>query len=170
MTLATDTTFLPYLDGLLAAAQGELEAAGLGDGLCYQGVKPGSMVAFDFGDDCSGILWTRLQSAYPSSDVFPQQDIASRRRGQPLRIAGIYEVGLVRAVAIPDNGEPIDQEAEYAQTQLQLADQQALLAAICGFFHLPGQRFADWMLGTYTPYGNEGGVLGGWWTVTARRP
>lgn len=157
---------LSTLAGLLEQTKVELTAAGLAAGLCYEGVKPGQDVAYDFGDDCAGMLWTRLQSTFASSAIFPNADFVAQRPGVPLRLAHVFEIGLVRGVELPDNAAPAEPVADYADVERQLAEQAAIFRAICSYFK--PLRFVDWLPGSYVPVGPQGAVLGGVWTVTAR--
>lgn len=158
-------TAMPYLAELLEAVKAELDASGLGKGLCYQGVKPGAGVAYDFGDGCTGMLWTRLGNSFACSGAFPVQDDGSQRA--PLRFAHTVEIGLIRGIDLPDDAEPATAEADFDDVERQLAESDAIVRAVCGYF--ARRRFDDWTLGSYLPVGPDGAILGGLWTVTARR-
>jgi len=132
-----------------------IEARGL-PSVCFCGVVPGSTAVFDYSDE--GQAWVRLSTAVPSL-VFPAQDQSLRSCSAPL--AYQFEVGIVRcAPMLADDGSPPSLEEQFEATRLQMADMDAIRYAIeCCLPH------ASKVLGTYTPYGPQGGALGGWWTV-----
>lgn len=132
-------------------------------GVCDGAVMPGAETAFDqCGGECPGLWWVRVGSLFPSL-TFPQPDIVSHER-RPVILAQQYEVGLVRAIELPDNGEAADIETLTASARLQHADMRALLKVICDYFRAHDTPF---VIGNYTPYGPQGFCVGGSWTVTA---
>lgn len=161
--MTPDTLAYPHAKALADAIPPELVARGLDD-LCFCGVVPGAQVSLDFcGDDCSGMAWVRLDRMYPSGTSFPIQD--SVRRPGPVLFAQMFEIGLVRGLPVPDNGEAPDAAAQDGVAQSQLADMRALAAVVCDYFE---SRDIPYLFGLYTPYGPAGGCGGGYWTVTAQ--
>lgn len=153
-----DYTDAPVFASMVALQQcvcEEIEKRGL-PSVCFCGVVPGSTAVLDFAEE--GMAWVRLNTAAPSI-VFPSQDQSLRSCGAPL--AYQFEVGIVRcAPTLDDDGSPPTLEEQFEATRLQMADMEAIRAAIqcC----LPN---ASKILNSYTPYGPQGGALGGWWTV-----
>lgn len=123
--------------------------------VCFCGVVPGQIAVHDFAEE--GMAWVRMANAFPAT-TFPSQDLTLRNCAAPL--AYQFEVGIVRCVEVDDDGEPPTVEQQFEATRLQMADMEAMRVAIqcC----LPN---ADKILGNYTPFGPQGAVIGGWWTV-----
>lgn len=161
--MTPDSLAFPHAAAIAAAIPDELIARGLDD-VCFVGVVPGAAASFDYcGGDCGGMAWVRVAGLFPSSTTFPYPDAA--RRPGPILLAQQFEVGIVRAIVVPDDGEAPDEETQTAEAGIQLADMRAILAVICGYFT---GRDIPFLLGSYTPYGPEGGCTGGSWTVTAQ--
>lgn len=131
-------------------------------GVCFCGVLPGSSVALDYVNSCTdatcGMAWVRLVSATPgglSSDLLTQTN--NCETGLRLNV----EVGIVRCSPSPDDeGNPPSAEDMLAATELQIDDMMLMRRAItcCVDSH-------DYLLGSYSPFGPEGGAVGGFWTV-----
>jgi len=131
----------------------------LTDGLpptCFCGVVPGDQVALDYAGDCDdvcGMAWVRLVSAYPSTSVGQPVE----RPGNCGMGIGIEAVlGISRCIPLGENGEPPDPIDLAAAAVLQQADMMAMWRAIACC-----RASKDWAIGAYTPFGPQGGLVGG---------
>lgn len=151
-------------DILLAALVVQLREDGLDTDLCAKAIYPGMLVPLDYGlESCGGQAFVRMTTAVPSS-VFPNADASPMSCLTTL--AYTFEVGVSRPSTYLDfaAGEanlPSDEE-QIASAHNQYADMMAIRAAV--------KRTRDdvdlVVLGAYTPFGPDGGVVGGYWTVT----
>jgi hypothetical protein len=134
----------------------QIEADGL-PALCFCGVLPGEIPAYNGGEECdAGMAYVRLITMYPASGVGTQNVSV----GNCSSLLGFdLEVGIMRPSPIGDEEGPSDAEL-LESTELQLADAIAMRKAIAC---CTGQK--NWILGAYTPYGPEGGIIGGTWEV-----
>lgn len=153
-----DYTDAPVFSTLIELQQclcEEIESRNL-PAVCFCGVVPGAETILDFSQ--GGQAWVRLQTAFPSR-TFPEQD--QTLRSCQAGLAYTVEIGIVRcAPMMSDDGEPPTLEEQFEATRLQLADMEAMRAALqCCL------RKKDSLLGAYIPIGPEGGALGGAWTV-----
>lgn len=123
---------------------------------CFCGVVPGDEVAMDYAGDCNdtcGMAWVRLVTAYPSTSV----GVPVERPGNCAVGIGIDVVlGISRCIELGDNGEPPSQEDLAAGAVLQQADMMTMWRAISCC-----RTSKDWRIGSYTPFGPQGGLIGG---------
>lgn len=155
----------PLLAELASCLCAELESSGL-PSTCFCGVFPGAAAPFDYcGPGCSGggcgQAWTRLSQASPSSS-FPASDIF-RIGNCASPLAFEAEIGIARCAPMPDErGNLPSLSNQLDASRLQVADMQAMRRAVqcCA----KASR-KDMMLGSYIPFGPEGGCVGGIWTV-----
>jgi len=134
-----------------------------GPDLCFCGVVPGQQVALDHGE-CErgcGMAWTRLVTAYPASGLAVPFD-PTISGGCGLLLGVTIEIGVIRCINLPDDGIPEAAELERA-TRQQMEDMLAMRRAVlcCGL------ETGDYALSNYQPYGPEGIIVGGWWTLDA---
>lgn len=126
---------------------------------CWCGVMPGQAALFEpLGDHCEGgMAWVRLANAYPSVAV-GQADTSLANCGSGTGID--VEVGIVRVIEIDEDA--LDEAANLAIVEQQIKDMTTMRKAIqcCGAISP-----RDVILGSYTPYGPLGAVVGGTWTV-----
>lgn len=160
--IVDDTTALPHTQGLLAALQAELDRRGTGTDVTAAVLAPGAEYALDLAPEDGSTIWVRLQGLYPSTNNFPLQDVAPSLNGTLL--AQVYELGVVRGFIPPDNADPPDAQQLSDGARLQLADAAAIYTAICSYFKALS---IPYLMGTYSPYGPMGAVVGGSWQVTA---
>jgi hypothetical protein len=147
-----DRNIWPALVDLASCLCAEFE----GEGFCFCGVVSGQVVAADYGDD--GMAWVRLVSSFPSA-TFPQGD---QEPGCHRPLAHQIEVGVMRCAPSFDGTDLPGVDEWLEATRLHLADQAAMLRAIrCCFDN--GDR--EVVIGTFTPMGPAGGVLGGNWNI-----
>lgn len=145
---------------LVALAQALREKVEENGPLCFCGVVPGAQTAIEYAGDCGdsqdGMAWVRLAQSYPATGV----GIASQRVGNCGASLGFdLEVGVVRSIDVSEEA-PTEQNS-LAWVERQFKDMQAARAAIaCGVLHNK-----DFILGEYVPFGPEGGMVGGAWTV-----
>ena len=124
--------------------------------MCFCGIVPGADVALDYAGDCDdvcGMAWVRLVTAYPSVHR------AARRNGPATARAGIgidVEIGIVRCIDVGDGTDPPDPADLAAAAVLQIADMMAMWRAVTCC-----RPSKDWIIGTYTPFGPQGGLVGG---------
>lgn len=148
---------IAVLAELLEALTAQVRAAGKEEDYCSLTVQPGSAVSFDFGPEsgCGGIAWTRLVAASPALNG--NRCIAW--------MTYTIEVGMVGPVPGLDYSEiggyevPSDEELFDASSR-QSDEMQMMIRA------LNTVDIDSLTIGDYTPSGPEGGVLGGFFTVT----
>lgn len=154
---------VPVTDLISPALQAVLSVAAAGlsvrPGLIH--LAPGVQVAHD--ECCDGQLYARLIEAYPSGRPFPTPDMP-----QPCRSVGILAlrigIGLIRcAHTIDDTGQPPTAEQMGADALMTFTDASEILTAIkCG---LPGWPLQTVSVVGWTPFGPEGGCVGGEWEL-----
>lgn len=161
MVYLPDNDIWPLLPPLVDLLNDEITKANL-PALARVFVAPGQdVVIADVG--CEPFGWVHLRSAFPSA-TFPAPDYTLR--GSCMSpLAGTVEVGVVRcAPAITDDrtgGVMLPTSAEESEAaKVQLADMAAIRRAILR------SRAESKVLGPYTPFGPQGGVVGGFWAVT----
>jgi hypothetical protein len=124
--------------------------------VCVCGVMPGAEVALEYTGDCDdacGMAWVRLVSSYPSTSVGAP---AERPGNCGLGIGLDVEMGIVRCIEVGDADVPPEPAHLAAAAVLQTADMMAMWRAVSCC-----RQSKDWMLGSYVPYGPEGGLVGG---------
>lgn len=124
--------------------------------LCTCSVMPGNEVALDYAGDCDdqcGMAWVRLSASYPSTMIGnPYLGAGNCAAGIGLEI----ELGVMRCFDLGENGEPPDPATLLESSQLQIKDMLAMWRAIACC-----RQSRDFVIGTYIPYGPEGGLVGG---------
>lgn len=157
-TFDDDWIAFPHAVGVLERLKSIMPGLRL-PGPCTSSVIPGDVLALDYiGDECDSFAWTRITSVFPSR-AFPQPDESPSKL---LVFATGIEVGLVRRMEIPDNGEPVAPEDQYEIARTQMADMRAMLQALCEY----AGDDTPLLVGQYAPLGPEGGVVGGTWNAT----
>ena len=158
-----DDIAYPRMVELAACLCTELTASGLPD-VCFCGVLPGAMVALDTCGGCGatgkcGQAWVRLVSVFPSNN-FPNPDSAPTCASL---LAFELEIGVMRcAPAMDSRGNPPTVAQQLDAVRLQTADMLAMRRAVACCM---GGTDNAYFLGTYSPYGPQGGCVGGSWTV-----
>lgn len=136
----------------------QLKVNGAGD-TCWCGLLPGAIPGFDYcagecANDVCGMGWVRLVSVFPYS-IFPVP-VTDDRCALPL--AWAVEVGAVRCMPLTEDGSPLSAQLMTEVALNQIFDARALHAAMkCCDLSIAAEL--------YTPYGPEGGCVGGWWTA-----
>ena len=152
------------MDVLLNYVMAELNKLNTG-GLCAISRMAGAEVPLDYGQEsCGGLLFVRLVSANPSVS-FPGNDTTINSCSAML--AWPLEVGIFRPAPLAElvNDElilPTDTENSTAQEQ-QMLDLECMYRAL---IRLGNEEVEDLIIGSYTPQGPEGGVVGGRWGFT----
>jgi hypothetical protein len=161
MTIATQadpvTAILAELAGCLC---NQITTDGA-DPVCFCGVVAGDSVAVDYTtecDDACGMAWVRLVTAVPANG-FGIQNTNAGNCGSALGID--IEMGMARCFPVPDGGEPPEVSAHLAVTAQVNADMMVMRRAIAC---CPGSR--DWVIDGYTPFGPQGGAVGGFWNLS----
>lgn len=130
---------------------------------CFCGVMPGERIAVDYVGLCEeqdGMAWTRLALAYPAAQV-GLVDTSARNCGKGMGIE--IEIGVLRSTpTMGDDGEPPDEAAQLASTDLQVADMLAMWRAVNCCEALEAY---DYILSQYRPIGPAGFSLGGTFTL-----
>lgn len=132
--------------------------------VCYCGVVPGGTPPAIYSGNCKdkcGMAWVRLTTAYPSTAV-------GAASVQPARCdVGMgmdVEVGMLRCMSVGDDrGNPPPPQEQIDATELQMADLLVMWKAILCCDAIPN---GDVILGQYTPVGPEGGLVGGFFTLS----
>jgi hypothetical protein len=161
-----DFLIYPRLLDLSTCLTEELERRGL-PAACWNGVKAGAVPAFDpcaCGGGTNGEAYVRLATAFPSTR-FPQPVSDARNCIPP--VAFQIEVGIIRCYQTNIDAGPLSVSDELDAVRLQMADMADILGAVqcCLGAHDSDPTEMEYLVGTYTPYGPQGGVVGGWWTV-----
>lgn len=128
--------------------------------LCFCGVLPAGQMVDMSGVDCdpAGQGWARLTSAYPSATVGqPNTRVGNCGTGLGLTV----EVGIARH--FPITAEVMEDEDVLEGAFQQIKDMEAARKAISCCPSLGSQ---DYILGSYTPIGPGGLLLGGAWTLS----
>jgi len=162
--LIEDRTIWPVLNTLADCLCAQLAAAG-GPELCFCGLQGGDQILADYPllDDCGGMGFVRLSTAYPSMAQFPAQDPTATC----VTLLGFQvEVGVLRPGPLLDEqGNPPD-SAEWANAvRVQMSDMAAIRRAIACCFATVDTRY---ILGTWQPT-YQGDILGGSWLVTVQQ-
>lgn len=130
--------------------------------VCFCGVVPGEQVALDYSGDCEdacGMAWVRLVMSYPST-VIGVPSVTPGNCG--LGIGVDVEMGIVRCISVGGvDGQPPSPAELAAAAVLQQADLMAMWRAVSCC-----RNSNDWMIGVYTPFGPEGGLVGGTLTLS----
>jgi len=143
---------------MLEALTAEIRKAGKEDDYCSITVQPGTAVAFDFGpesDGCGGIAWVRLVASSP----------AVGSNGCIVYMTHTIEIGMAGPVPGLDysetGGYSLPTDAEMFDASSRQSDEMMMLIAALNNTPVEGITIGD-----YSPSGPEGGVLGGYFTVT----
>lgn len=131
--------------------------------LCSVTVAPGAQAVYDYGaESCGGMLWTRLNTANPTSD-FPAAD-GTNMNNCGLTLAYHGEIGLLRPGSLPEmnnlNVIMPDDATLFNESQRQLGDMRDMYDAL----KIIGSEMDDFVIRSYTPEGPDGGAVGGSWT------
>lgn len=121
----------------------------------------------DEGDSCCGQLWTRLVSSYPSQN-FPEAD--GLPHAEELSWAVSVEVGLVRPAPIVREvaGEAVLPTAAEEQDAASVAVVDAAILREALLNRYAAVEDVAIVLGTFTPFGPDGGIVGGVITATVQ--
>lgn len=150
-----DDVIWPLMVQLSQCLCEEIEARGLLPGDCFCGILPGDQATWDYS---TGMAWVRLVDAYPST-VFPTANTTPRASCSANLVATL-EVGLLQcAPQMGPDGSPPTQFAQGEAARLQIAGMRAMQQAIA-CCDLPIVT-----LGSYTPVGPQGGLVGGSWNI-----
>lgn len=139
---------------------------------CAVMVLSGAAAVVDRGldetSDCCGQLWVRLVDLYPSS-AFPEPDAGPHR--EDLSWAVVVELGLVRPAPVVrdvDNVAVVPTAAEEQDAAaVALVDAAILREAVLNRYRVAiDDEDVAVVLGGFTPFGPDGGVVGGVLTAT----
>lgn len=132
-------------------------------GLCFCGVISGegvdSAIGFECDDKC-GMAWVRLIAAYPATQI-GQLDQTETPCGTYLGLD--IEVGVFRCAPVPEGVEIPNPEDLHALAVQQADDMVLARKAIACCSALED---IDYLLGTWTPIGPEGLIMGGAWILS----
>lgn len=148
---------ITILAALLESLTAQIRDAGKEEDYCSITVQPGNAVTFDFGPEsgCGGIAWTRLVAASP----------ATGSNGCIMWMTYTIEVGMVGPVPGLDyseiGGYELPSDAELFDAAQRQSDEMMMLINALNSADVEGISIGD-----YSPSGPEGGVLGGYFTVT----
>lgn len=158
-----DRFIWPVLQDLANCLCLELAASDLPE-LCFCGLQAGSTATDEMGDGSMGQAWVRVVRIYPSASFpAPVSNTASAAsaRSCDVGLAAEVEVGVMRCAPPPsdDGTVPPTEDEWWEATRLQMADMAAMHRAI----RCCASKSDHVELGTYTPSGPAGGVVGGTW-------
>lgn len=118
---------------------------------------------------CEGLAWVRPGPFFPSSAVFPIQDVSPQPKGVGAW-AFTLELGAVRCAPTPDEtGIPTAEEWDVT-TQAVMDDAAAMRRALCCWIDAVQGRAKRVIPGIWTPLPLEGGCVGGILPITFRGP
>ena len=143
------------LDALATCVCEQLATTGAGP-TCWCGLYPGAAVSWEHCGECDGGVcgmgYVRLARVFPYN-TFPQ-GVIDLRCASPL--AWAVEIGALRCLPQPADGEPPSPEIAAEATVNQMLDARAIWEAMkcCGL---------EIGIETYIPVGPEGGCVGGFW-------
>jgi hypothetical protein len=157
------THLVEVMNDLVTCLCDGLKDAGLPD-TCFCGVVPGEVAAQEYTgscDDACGMAWVRLTAAYPSNSP----GIPFETTGNCVVPLGAdIEMGVTRCMTIgAEDGSPPTQDELGEATALQIMDMLAMRSAV---LCCPSLTAKDYILGPYTPFGPQGGLVGGTWQVS----
>jgi hypothetical protein len=131
------------------------------DPVCFCGVVPGSIAAWDYVDSCDeacGMAWVRLVDVVPANGL----GVPNTNAGNCGSALGIdVEVGLVRCFEIPADGQAPTVEQMLSAAVQQSADMLTMRRAIscCS-------SSKEFVVDGYVPVGPQGAVVGGIWNLS----
>jgi hypothetical protein len=150
------------MDVLLDNLHKELIADGTAENLCAVSLFPGDSIPLDYGG-CGGIVWVRLTSAHPSA-AFPASDVTLDNCAYTLAFP--VEVGVYR----PAPTVQMIAGKAYPPSDKQNTDAAHLLTNDMKAMHRALVKLKDELelvvLGSFTPQGPYGDLVGGTWTVS----
>lgn len=155
--MTEDADIFPLAEAVLASVVGQLALAGL-PVVDAAFVAPGNQAAMDYACE-GGQAWVRIVSAYTST-TFPEPDQSAQSMcvGRP---AALIEVGVARCAPEPTQTmgvlEAPAPEVLTESARVQSADREAMRRGI-----IAGGG-DDVIIGSYTPLGPQGGIVGGFW-------
>jgi hypothetical protein len=157
------------LAALLENLSEVLRENGAYESLCAVTIYPGTMVPYDFAVDsdneCTGgQAWVRLLTSFPTKD-YPTPD--TRLSNCSAELGLMLEVGIVRPAAVM---EQFATEVSIPTPEQEFDLSMALIDDMVWMKEAVARTKADYsdlILGAWTPYGPDGGAVGGTWTVTA---
>lgn len=152
------------LASVLDETLNRLKVDGSDADLCSKTLMSGGDLILDYGlESCGGMLFVRLLGANPTS-AFPESDVTINNCAYTL--AYQCEIGLLRPAVMPTQSMkriilPTDEE-NYDQSIRQYGDMGMMLESL----NAVGNEYEEFLIGQYTPFGPEGGIIGGIWTFT----
>lgn len=152
------------LASVLDEALTRLKVDGSDADLCSKTLMSGSDLILDYGlESCGGMLYVRLIGANTTAS-FPESDVTVNNCAYTL--AYQCEVGLLRPAVMPEQAMkrlilPTN-EQHFDQSMRQYGDMEKMLGAL----QAVGSGYEEFIIGSYAPFGPEGGVIGGIWSFT----
>lgn len=150
-------TVFEVLEAVVACLGESIKAVGAPP-TCFLGVVPGDAASFEYVGECTdqcGMAWVRMVSLYPSSSTgVADVSVGNCGKGSGLDL----ELGVMRCTSVGEGAEPPTPQELAESTALATLDAQAMFrtVACCDIF-----SEKDYIVGTYTPLGPEGGLVGG---------
>ena len=136
-----------------------------GPDVCFCGVIPGEAASAMYQGDCTkkcGMAWVRLITVTPAAGV---GTLTEQPGNCATGIGYDVEVGILRCTPVGTATTPPTPAQLLSSTELQLADMMTMRrAVICCY----GSK--NWILGSYTPMGPGGGMVGGAWNLSMWTP
>jgi hypothetical protein len=158
-TMVEDRSLWPTIAALTACLCRQIVDDGL-PVVCICSPMPGEIIATDYVTEDAGMAWVRMESGYPSTAFPAPSGIAAC--DAPLAFG--LELGIAYCAPMPDDeGNPPSMNEQFDATRLQLAGMNTIRRAILCCFP---SKARDVVLGTYQPLGPEGGVVGGFWSIS----
>lgn len=156
-TMVEDDLIYPLLMDLAQCVCQEMTSRGFED-MCFCGVQPGEAVLADYIGESGKMAWVRLDSVQPVED----EVIPSGTAGCYLGVNAVIEVGHAACAPIPDGRGLLSEAEQLNTTRIQTAMMQAAHQAItcCKWAGYNSVDVQGW-----TPFGPQGGAVGGAWSI-----
>lgn len=148
-------------DAVEALAACLCEQLGGQDNMCFCGVLVGETTIADYIGDCEdcGMAWVRVSAMYPAVGV----NLPSTLPNNCNAMLGVdIEIGVLRCISVGASDGSPPTAAEMLASAQEVSDDALAMrrAVIC----CPAD--IDYVLGTYSPIGPQGGIVGGTWNLS----
>lgn len=154
-----DSRLMPALVALKDCLCSELTKRGLSAG-CTCSLVHGNVENVEFPEVGKGVAYVGIGGIFEST-AFPNPAAGASPCGRPL--AASITMGVLRCYRVGTSYPSADDSMLYLDKQM--ADMAAMKTALTCCSKSSGVQF-EVSLGTYAPFGPEGGVYGGIWTAT----
>lgn len=132
--------------------------------VCYCGIVPGATPPALYAGNCKdkcGMAWVRLVTVYPATGVGV---LSTQPAKCDTGMGADLEIGILRCMSVGDERGNLPTAQQQADAvELQMADTMVMWKAMVCCDAIPS---GDVIVGQYTPVGPEGGLVGGFFTLS----